>query len=66
MLRELLRVAPEAFNEHAARILPVAFQGKMDEDASVAAAWLEVGSGAGCRVGRTRKTTLRPVWRMVP
>ena len=42
MLRELLRVAPEAFQAHATAILPAAFAAKMDEDAEVAAVWKEV------------------------
>ena len=42
LLRELLRAAPEAFQAHAAAILPLAFGAKMDEDSSVAACWKEV------------------------
>jgi hypothetical protein len=46
LLRELLRVAPDTFGQHAATILPLAYGARMDDDASVAAVWKEVGGWA--------------------
>lgn len=42
LLKELLHGAPEAFNAHAAQVLPVAFGARMDDDTGVASAWAEV------------------------
>ena len=39
LLRELMRASPDAFARHAADVLPVAFVGRMDDSADVAAAW---------------------------